>query len=54
MTRLSAMVALVIGLVLVGPQNARAQEPAQSGNKLDRSVLPILPAPFNGKIGRTV
>jgi arylsulfatase A-like enzyme len=53
MTRLSAMVALVIGLVLVGPQNARAQEPAQSGNKLDRSVLPLPTPKFEGVIGKT-
>ena len=44
MARLSAMIALVIGLVLAGPQNVVAQEAAQSGNKPDRTALPTDPS----------
>jgi len=51
MTRLFAMVTMVIGLVFVSPQIVLAEEGAQAGDEIDRSVLPIMPAPFKGKIG---
>jgi arylsulfatase A-like enzyme len=53
MTRLFAVVTMVIGLVFVSPQIVLAEEGAQAGDDIDRSVLPITPAPFKGKIGRT-
>jgi hypothetical protein len=53
MTRLFAMVTMVIGLVFVSPQIVLAEEGAQAGDDIDRSVLPITPPPFKGKIGRT-
>jgi hypothetical protein len=46
---LSGMI-LVLGLAATGPQVTAAQE---SGDKMDRTVLPIPPAPFWGVIGKT-
>jgi hypothetical protein len=45
---LSGMI-LVLGLAATGPQVTAAQE---SGAKMDRTVLPIPPAPLQGVIGK--
>jgi len=49
----SILVLIAAGAALFFSQAAVAQEAAQSGGKLDRSVLPLPVPPFNGKIGRT-
>ena len=47
----AAIIALV--LAVAGSPLAIAQETKTSGEQIDRSVLPIPPAPFRGKIERT-
>ncbi len=44
---------IVLGLAVAGSTSALAAESKTSGDQPDRSVLPVPPAPFKGKIERT-
>jgi arylsulfatase len=53
MRNIVAVAVLALGLVAAGSPIALAQESKTSGDQPDRTVLPIPPAPFKGKIERT-
>jgi hypothetical protein len=53
MRNVLAMTAIAIGLALAGVQETVAEDAVPSGDTLDRTVLPIPPGPFEGKIGKS-